>query len=145
MKTILFENQETWGSLEKAEFETWLTEQLATLKLDAAEFAADLKDQALTDKIQDSFNKGYQGGVTGTPFVVINGSQYQGNLDAQSMLDYVEYSKVKYKECPPTVIDTDKKYTATLKTEKGDIVVELFAKQAPLTVNSFVFLSRGLV
>lgn len=35
-----------------------------------------------------------------------------------------------------------KKYTATVKTAKGDITVELFADQAPNTVNSFVFLAQ---
>ncbi|HEY4691177.1 MAG TPA: peptidylprolyl isomerase [Anaerolineae bacterium] len=39
-------------------------------------------------------------------------------------------------------IGPDKKYTATIATDKGDIVIELYAKQAPLAVNSFVFLAR---
>ncbi|MSQ11624.1 MAG: peptidylprolyl isomerase [Dehalococcoidia bacterium] len=39
-------------------------------------------------------------------------------------------------------IDKNKQYTATLKTSKGAIVVELFAKEAPVTVNNFVFLAR---
>ena len=43
---------------------------------------------------------------------------------------------------PPMTIDTNKTYFAILKTEKGDIRVELFAKQAPKTVNNLVFLAR---
>ncbi len=39
-------------------------------------------------------------------------------------------------------IDTKKKYTATLTTSRGPIVCELFAKDAPMTVNNFVFLAR---
>ena len=39
-------------------------------------------------------------------------------------------------------IDTSKNYTATLETSKGTIVVDLFAKDAPQTVNNFVFLAR---
>ena len=39
-------------------------------------------------------------------------------------------------------IDPQKKYTARLKTGKGDIVVELFADKTPKTVNNFVFLAR---
>lgn len=39
-------------------------------------------------------------------------------------------------------IDPRKKYTARIKTGKGDIVVELFADKAPKTVNNFVFLAR---
>lgn len=39
-------------------------------------------------------------------------------------------------------IDANKKYTATLNTSRGEIVCELFAKDAPKTVNNFVFLAR---
>jgi cyclophilin family peptidyl-prolyl cis-trans isomerase len=42
---------------------------------------------------------------------------------------------------PKTVIDPAKSYTATISTDKGDIVVQLDPKIAPITVNSFVFLS----
>lgn len=48
----------------------------------------------------------------------------------------------KYSGPPPIMIDIEKKYIATIVTEKGDIVIELFAKDAPKTVNSFVFLAR---
>ena len=50
--------------------------------------------------------------------------------------------KMEWKEPPPMKIDVNKKYTATLDTSKGKIVLELFAKEAPKTVNSFVFLAR---
>jgi len=39
-------------------------------------------------------------------------------------------------------IDAGRKYTARLETTKGAIVCELFAQDAPLTVNNFVFLAR---
>jgi cyclophilin family peptidyl-prolyl cis-trans isomerase len=46
-------------------------------------------------------------------------------------------------DAPPEMqIDTDQIYIATLKTQKGDITVELFAARAPLTVNNFVFLAE---
>ena len=48
----------------------------------------------------------------------------------------------QYDAPPPLTIDPDASYTATFKTAKGDIVVELFAKQVPNTVNNFVFLAR---
>ena len=49
----------------------------------------------------------------------------------------------KYDAPPPMTIDPDKKYTATFNLAKGEtIVVELFAKEAPTTVNNFVFLAR---
>ena len=48
----------------------------------------------------------------------------------------------QWKNPPEMVIDTKKKYTATLSTDKGDIVMELFADKTPRTVNNFVFLAR---
>jgi len=48
----------------------------------------------------------------------------------------------KYTKPPEMTIDPKKKYTATLKTSKGDVVIELYADKAPVTVNNFVFLAR---
>ena len=39
-------------------------------------------------------------------------------------------------------IDRNKQYTATFETSKGQIVCDLFPKDAPATVNNFVFLAR---
>jgi peptidylprolyl isomerase len=44
---------------------------------------------------------------------------------------------------PPAMqIDVNKTYIATLRLAKGDIVIELMPKVAPVTVNNFVFLAR---
>jgi cyclophilin family peptidyl-prolyl cis-trans isomerase len=39
-------------------------------------------------------------------------------------------------------VNLNKTYIATIETEKGDIVIELFADKVPNTVNNFVFLAR---
>ncbi len=48
----------------------------------------------------------------------------------------------QYDAPPPMVIDPTKRYVATISTDLGDIVIELFADKAPVTVNNFVFLAR---
>src|SRR5437016_292976 len=56
----------------------------------------------------------------------------------------------QYANPPAMTIDTgasasgtpNKKYLATFNTTRGAIVCELFAKDAPKTVNNFVFLAR---
>jgi len=49
---------------------------------------------------------------------------------------------MKWDSAPKMTIDTSKKYTAIMETEKGNLVLELFAKDVPKTVNNFVFLAR---
>ena len=48
-----------------------------------------------------------------------------------------------YVSLPPMTIDPEKRYVATIKTGDGEIRVELFADQAPQTVNNFVFLAQS--
>jgi peptidyl-prolyl cis-trans isomerase B (cyclophilin B) len=48
----------------------------------------------------------------------------------------------QYSTPPAMSIDPSKKFTATFDTSKGTIVAELFAKDAPITVNNFVFLAK---
>lgn len=43
---------------------------------------------------------------------------------------------------PEMTLDKSKTYTATFKTDKGDIVCQLFSAKVPRTVNNFVFLAR---
>ena len=48
---------------------------------------------------------------------------------------------MKWDSPPKMTIDTSKKYTAIIVMEKGSMVLELFAKDVPVTVNNFVFLA----
>jgi peptidyl-prolyl cis-trans isomerase B (cyclophilin B) len=48
----------------------------------------------------------------------------------------------KYSAPPAMTIDVNKKYSAAFNTSRGEILCELFAKDAPKTVNNFVFLAR---
>ncbi|MGD1119899.1 MAG: peptidylprolyl isomerase [Dehalococcoidales bacterium] len=51
---------------------------------------------------------------------------------------------IAFKETGPKpwlLADLSKKYTATIVTEKGNIVLELFAKDVPKAVSNFVYLA----
>jgi peptidylprolyl isomerase len=48
----------------------------------------------------------------------------------------------KYPSAPEMTIDPNKSYTATIETSKGTMKADLYAKEAPMTVNNFVFLAR---
>jgi cyclophilin family peptidyl-prolyl cis-trans isomerase len=56
--------------------------------------------------------------------------------------DNISGSSGKYNKPPEMTINVNKKYIATIKTEKGDIIVELYPDEAPVTVNNFVFLAN---
>lgn len=45
-------------------------------------------------------------------------------------------------KAPLMTINANKTYTATIKTSRGDIVIQLDAKDTPVTVNNFVFLAQ---
>jgi cyclophilin family peptidyl-prolyl cis-trans isomerase len=46
-----------------------------------------------------------------------------------------------YSKAPDLTIDLDTDYRATLHTNQGDITLRLFPAEAPLAVNSFLFLA----
>ena len=48
----------------------------------------------------------------------------------------------QYPAAPKMGIDAAKTYVATFETSKGKIICDLFAADAPNTVNNFVFLAR---
>jgi peptidyl-prolyl cis-trans isomerase B (cyclophilin B) len=48
----------------------------------------------------------------------------------------------QYASPPQMSIDAAKSFTATFETSRGTVVVDLFPKEAPKTVNNFVFLAR---
>ena len=53
-----------------------------------------------------------------------------------------EIEVTQYSVPPPFTIDPALSYEATIRTELGDIVVELLANDAPEMVNNFVFLAE---
>ena len=55
--------------------------------------------------------------------------------------DVLSNNKV-YDSMPEMNIDISKKYTAVIKTSMGDMSVDFFTEEAPMTVNNFINLSR---
>ena len=55
--------------------------------------------------------------------------------------DVLSNNKV-YESMPEMNIDISRKYTAVIKTSMGDMSVEFFTEDAPMTVNNFINLSR---
>jgi len=146
MHDLLFSQQTNWTSLSGADFYQWLATQASDMGMNVDQFQIDLKREDLNAKIQKAWDDGQQMGLPGTPIVVINNDLYQGPRDYTSLNDIAQLvilGKRQYKTCPPLTVKTNSQYIATLHTEKGDVVLELFADKAPVTVNSFIFLAQN--
>lgn len=65
-----------------------------------------------------------------------------GPKETQSAALRGETSTKKWTAPPAMEIDPTKDYRATIVTNKGQLTLELFAKDAPKTVNNFVFLAK---
>lgn len=59
-------------------------------------------------------------------------------LSTMEPADRLDY----YEAYPELVIDTSRNYKAIIRTNKGDIRLQLFAESSPLAVNNFVFLAN---
>jgi len=145
MNELLMERQDEWASLTPDQFETWVNAKAGELNLDPSRFKQDLNSSAIVTKVRAAWDRGVEIGLPGTPFLLLNGVPYTSGLDYSTLSAVIKLTMMQarqYTDCPPMVIDPAKQYFATLKTVKGDIVIELFADKAPLAVNNFVFLAR---
>ncbi len=148
MSELLFDRQGEWSLLPVDQFETWLAARAGELDLDEAKFSNDLTSDALRTKIQQAWDFGQQIGMPGTPFVMVNWQLWPNNVPKDhwgfnAVIQLTLLEKRQYDACPAMTIDPAKRYVATINTEKGEIVIELFADSAPLAVNSFIFLARN--
>lgn len=146
MHDLLFEKQSEWSSLTVEDFKTWLKEKAKSLNLNSNQFMLDLVSDEIAQKVSKAESDAIASGLNSTPTLLFNKIRYQGRTDLESLSSIVDYfllPKKSYTACPEMTIDPEKTYTVTIKTEKGDVIIELFPKQAPWAVNSFVFLVQN--
>ena len=62
--------------------------------------------------------------------------------NAVNMPDNPTQRNQMFAGAPPMVIDAGKSYKAMIRTGIGEIECELYANEAPQTVNNFVYLAR---
>jgi len=145
MHDLLYERQQEWGQLSPDQLQDRLVEYAEELGLDTERFAQEMNDHVYLDKVNADTQSAQEGGLPGTPSYIINGVVYPMNelgLHPVPIGGFIRLMMIdQYDEPPPTVIEPGKEYAATIRTNKGEIVVELFAGQAPLNVNNFVFLA----
>jgi cyclophilin family peptidyl-prolyl cis-trans isomerase len=147
MKNVLDTKYFDWVKLSSSQFKIWVTDQAVSLGLDGEKFKQDMISTKTTAQAQALFDSATRlFGSFNIPTVFINGSlqpraalSYEG-LD--STISLIALGAHEFNSCPPFSIDPTRQYTATLHTQKGDILIQLYPDKAPLAVNSFVFLAR---
>ncbi|MFZ1043103.1 MAG: peptidylprolyl isomerase [Anaerolineales bacterium] len=146
MRDLLHSKYNDWANLTVNQFNSWITGQTISLGLDAAKFEADYQSSETAARAKSMHDAAIQLGIGSIPVVFINGSLQQAAiLDYNSVNDVVSLIALgakQFKSCPSFMLDVSKQYVATLHTEKGDIVIQLYADKAPLAVNSFIFLAK---
>lgn len=146
MHDLLYVQQAAWANLPPEDFEQWSAAQASALGMNVEQYQAEVKSEAVVQQVQNNFETARQFGPFAVPLILINGEIYLGPQDYGSLRDIVELillGRRQFAECPPFFVEKTKQYLATLHTEKGDVVIQLFADKAPFTVNSFVFLARS--
>jgi cyclophilin family peptidyl-prolyl cis-trans isomerase/protein-disulfide isomerase len=142
---LLYETQGVWSAYSIEDFEVWLVEVAEELGLDPVQFQADYSSEEIVTYAESTWTEGQALGIPGTPYLKIN-SLYDAQADPNTLIAYVELIKLEsqqFTECPPLAIDQDAQYLATVETEQGSFVIELFADVAPLAVNSFIYLAEN--
>ena len=144
MHDLLYTSQDQWSTKTPADFEIWVKAKALTLGLVGTQFEADMDNPRIVKKVSDERDSiGPTGVVSGTPFLFLNNMPYaNGRTDLDTLKGIVELFGLPARAltCPPMTVDPKKQYTATIKTSKGDIVLELYPEQAPVTVNNFIYM-----
>ncbi len=147
MNKALFDNQSDWASLSVADFQQWLISEAGKLNLDVDKFTTDLTSPEMVTLAQNAWDNANKIGISSTPTLIVNGKVWPSNVQMSTyniaaVIRLTMLEDKQFTQCPPMTIDPTKQYVATLHTVKGDIVIELYADKAPITVNSFIFLAQ---
>jgi cyclophilin family peptidyl-prolyl cis-trans isomerase/protein-disulfide isomerase len=147
MHDRLFATQTDWAKLSPAAFDKQLDEYAQQLGLNVKRFDADRTSAGTAAKIEKAYQAAVNVPVPGAPFVLFNGEPFQdqgltNHWALSTLIRLARLKKRQFAQAPPDVINPFGNYVATIVTAKGNIVIQLFAEQAPLTVNNFVFLSQ---
>lgn len=152
MHDILYERQPEWSGVAKEDIIDTLVgyaEEIGVEDID--QFRSDLANGTYREKIKADYDAAVATGLTGTPSFVINRLDYPTQnmgLSYEALSLFIKIMQLRAQdnwqwfEQPEQVLDPDKEYIATVETDKGDIVVELFTDTAPVNTNSFAFLAQ---
>ncbi len=136
-----------WKSMEPADARKQMSVYAQELGLDVAKFDAELDNHTYKARVERDLNEAMALQLQGTPSFIVNGIIYPFDMPLayeglESFLRLLALRDRQYQNPPEQTLDMNKTYRATLKTSKGDVVIEFFNASAPVQVNNFIFLAR---
>jgi cyclophilin family peptidyl-prolyl cis-trans isomerase len=148
MHDILFERYAEWSEVPESDMIEILVgygEEIGLVDID--QFRSDLENDTYADKVLADYKAAIGSNINSTPSFFVNNVDYPAQafgLSYEGLDAFINLMKLRdnWFEMPEQVIDPEKDYVATIETEKGDIVIELYADTAPVNVNSFAFLAQ---
>jgi cyclophilin family peptidyl-prolyl cis-trans isomerase/protein-disulfide isomerase len=143
---LLYQRQAEWSGLTPDEFLPWLAEELVPLGVAKEQFEANLNNPAVQERVVNVMRDAEPLMISATPLLFFNNIVVKTRVNIESLDSLVRYFLLEENArdaCPELTIDAKKSYTTTLKTEKGDIVIDLYADKAPIAVNSFIHLAQS--
>jgi cyclophilin family peptidyl-prolyl cis-trans isomerase/protein-disulfide isomerase len=152
MHDLLYTTRDQWRELDPQGLGEFIYEKVKELELSDEQFDLDLNSQEVTELIAQHYDEALNFASTG-PVVLVEGTLTPPYITTvEDFLIWMETMMIPYgrhvkenqfTECPPMTINEKDSYTATLHTEKGDVVLALYPDVAPVTVNNFIFLAEN--
>ncbi|MBP8241509.1 MAG: peptidylprolyl isomerase [Thermoflexales bacterium] len=156
MLELLYTKQAEWDKTPPASITPTLVAYAKTLGLDEAKFSAALVDPKVVERVTGDVKTGDGMKITGTPTVFLDGRAIPTDAFAQPdfATQFRQYAKQRalYKAYaakggfkaskPDQVLDAKVATQVTIKTSKGDIVIDIDPKMSPVNANSFLFLAQ---
>jgi cyclophilin family peptidyl-prolyl cis-trans isomerase/protein-disulfide isomerase len=143
---VLLADQINWIALPVDQFRVRLSQYAQQVGIpDLAAFDAALSAGQYAGAIELATSQALAQGLIAAPVLQFNGEPYSGRIDEFALESYARLRMLEtrhFDSQPPLQIDISFRYTATLVTAKGNVVIELFPRLAPAAVNNFVFLAR---
>ncbi len=139
-----------------ADITNTLKSYATTLGLDLAKFEQDLASPAVAARVQRDIASAEKALVEGTPTIFLDGQSINPGVFVEpeiitQVLSYADDRRMMFEgidvktfnlEGPEQVVGPDSQYVMTWKTTQGEVTIALDASQAPVNVNSIVFLAQ---
>jgi cyclophilin family peptidyl-prolyl cis-trans isomerase/protein-disulfide isomerase len=146
MHDLLFAEQARWRALPPDAFRVVLVGYATQIGLpDVPRFTQTLESGRYAALVNAARQEALALGLKGVPALLFNGLPYAGFVDEYALDGYTRQRLLEkrwFAQQPALQIDLGKRYTATLVTPHGEVVIDLLTQDAPVAVNNFVFLAR---